>query len=114
MQSDVRPPHPKRRYNKGMSSDVPSCITVEFYGIPRQRAGVPSLALESMPEGASLADALAQLAVRLPALAEVCFPEGGLKRGYVANLNGDRFVADPATQLAPGDCLLIMSADAGG
>jgi len=32
----------------------------------------------------------------------------------VANLNGDRFISDPATPLGEHDSLLILSADAGG
>ena len=37
-----------------------------------------------------------------------------LHSSFVANLNGDRFVSDPATPLAEDDCVLILSADAGG
>jgi hypothetical protein len=29
-------------------------------------------------------------------------------------LNGDRFVSDPRTRLGEKDCVLILSADAGG
>jgi molybdopterin converting factor small subunit len=32
----------------------------------------------------------------------------------MANLNGQRFVTDPATALKPGDAILILSTDAGG
>ena len=37
-----------------------------------------------------------------------------LHPAFVANLNGDRFVSDPATPLGDDDCVLILSADAGG
>ena len=37
-----------------------------------------------------------------------------LHPSLAANLNGDQFVCDPATPLAEGDRLLILSADAGG
>jgi len=33
---------------------------------------------------------------------------------YRVCLNGDRFVTDPATPLAEGDVLLLLSADVGG
>ena len=32
----------------------------------------------------------------------------------IASLNGDRFVSDPRTPLGENDCVLILSADAGG
>ena len=60
-------------------------------------------------------EVVVDLARRFPRLAEECFGEdGGLKPGTLANLNGRRFVSDPATRLDPGDALLILSADAGG
>jgi len=87
-------------------------ITVELFGIPRQRAGVA----KTEAAGTRLDEVLADLARRFPRLAEECFRQrdGGLKSGTLVNLNGRRFVTDPATALAPGDALLILSADAGG
>ena len=41
-------------------------------------------------------------------------PRTGCIPRFVANLNGDRFVSDPATPLGEDDCVLILSADAGG
>ena len=41
-------------------------ITVEFYGIPRQRAGVDRLVLDALAEPARLADVLQAVAVRAP------------------------------------------------
>ncbi len=37
-----------------------------------------------------------------------------LHPSFVANLNGDRFISDPGTPLCKDDCVLILSADAGG
>ncbi len=85
-------------------------ITVELFGIPRARAGVA----RTEAHGPRLADVLADLARRFPPLAAECFADGRLRTGYLANLNGQRFVADPSTMLRPGDSLLILSADAGG
>lgn len=85
-------------------------IRVEFYGIPRQRAGVAATTANSGP----LADVIEDLALRFPKLAETCFSENGLAAGYVANLRGDRFLTNPQTNIAAGETLIILSADAGG
>ncbi|MGE0610112.1 MAG: MoaD/ThiS family protein [Pirellulales bacterium] len=85
-------------------------IQVEFFGIPRQRAGVASATVA----GDSLRQVLAELATRFPALAETCLLPSRLRPGYLANLNGQRFLSDPDTPLQSGDALLILSADAGG
>lgn len=85
-------------------------IRVELFGIPRHRAGVGA----TTAAGSRLDEVLADLSRRFPKLAEACLNVGRLRPGYLANVNGDRFVNDPATPLRPGDCLLILSADAGG
>lgn len=85
-------------------------IRVELFGVPRQRAGTA----ETTASGARLGEVLTDLALRFPRLAETCFEGHHLRAGFVANLNGDRFVTDPATRVSPGDAILILSADAGG
>ncbi|MEX2188428.1 MAG: MoaD/ThiS family protein [Pirellulales bacterium] len=85
-------------------------IVVEFYGIPRQRAGVERTAVVAT----SLGSAIESLAERFPQLAVACFQGNQLHAAYTANLNGQRFVRDPDTPLADGDILLFLSADAGG
>jgi molybdopterin converting factor small subunit len=82
---------------------------VEFLGIPRERAGISELEIDAH----TLGQALARLAARLPRMSDLMTGEG-LHSSIVANLNGDRFVSDPATPLAKDDRLLILSADAGG
>ena len=84
-------------------------MRVEFFGIPRERAGVAETKLEA----ATLGGLLAALAGRFPALAEIIH-ENQLRPSFVANLNGNQFVTDPGTQLTKDDCVLILSADAGG
>ena len=84
-------------------------MLVEFFGIPRERTGVSELELQA----ATLGDVCGALAARFPALTGLV-SAGGLHPTVAANLNGDRFVRDPATALAAGDRLLILSADAGG
>jgi molybdopterin converting factor small subunit len=85
-------------------------ITVELFGIPRQRAGVA----RSQADGCRLRDVLADIVRQFPQLDGECIADGRLSRGYLANLNGERFVTDPETPLSPGDSILILSADAGG
>jgi molybdopterin converting factor small subunit len=82
---------------------------VELLGVPRERAGVAELELQAD----TLGQLLAELAGRFPLLADLV-TAGGLPPSVVANLNGDRFVSDPATPLREGDSVLILSADAGG
>jgi sulfur-carrier protein len=85
-------------------------VEIELFGIARQRAGVG----RTTAQGATLGEVLASLAIRFPTLAETCFPQGRFTAGYLANINGDRFLTDPAEPIKPGDRLLILSADAGG
>jgi molybdopterin converting factor small subunit len=85
-------------------------ITVELFGIPRERAGTERV--QCAP--ARLGDVLAHLLARFPRLADECIAGDRLQSGYLANLNGQKFVTDPATELTDGDSLLILSADAGG
>jgi molybdopterin converting factor small subunit len=84
-------------------------MRVELLGIPRERAGVAELELQAHTLG-QLLDALA---VRFPSLGEL-ITAGRLPSSVVANLNGDQFVSDPGTKLRDDDCVLILSADAGG
>jgi len=82
---------------------------VEFFGLPRERAGVAGLEVQA----ATLGQLLDTLAQRIPPLNEF-IGAGRLHPVFTANLNGDRFVSDPATPLSENDRLIILSADAGG
>ena len=82
---------------------------VEFLGIPRQRAGVDELVVEAR----TLGQLLETLADRLPSLSELIDGDR-LQPSFAANLNGDEFISDPRTPLDANDCVLILSADAGG
>ncbi len=84
-------------------------MRVEFLGLPRERVGISELELD--------ADTLGQLLTaierRFPTFGDVA--DGGrLRPTFAANLNGDQFIRDPKTRLASTDCVLILSADAGG
>jgi molybdopterin converting factor small subunit len=82
---------------------------VELFGVPRERAGISGVEIQAE----TLGQLLEKLAARVPPLAEF-IGANRLHPVFVANLNGDRFVSDPATPLREDDHLLILSADAGG
>jgi molybdopterin converting factor small subunit len=84
-------------------------MRVELLGIPRERAGVAALELHA----ATLGELLHALTARFPSLDELVAADR-LRPSFAANLNGDKFVSDPDTPLKEEDCVLILSADAGG
>lgn len=85
-------------------------VTLEFFGVPRARAGVASLSVEANELGTALVAA----GVHLPEFATSCLDGEQLKPAYLACINGRKFTTDPRTRLAAGDAVLILSADAGG
>lgn len=85
-------------------------VTVELFGIARARAG----AEEAEFEADSLGDVLRGLARRFPKLEGEVVSAGALAEGWLVSLDGERFVDDPATPLADGARLLLISAHAGG
>ena len=90
-------------------SDANPRIVVEFFGLPRQRAGRPELAVEAR----TVREALRAVADACPALA-------GLYRGkkldsqILVSLDGKHFVTNLNERLHAGARLLILGADAGG
>jgi molybdopterin converting factor small subunit len=84
---------------------IATLMHVEFFGVPRARAGLSRLELQAE----TLGQMLQALAVKVPSLGA-----GRLHPSFIASLNGDRFVSDPSTPLGEDDCVLILSADAGG
>jgi len=89
--------------------------TVELFGIARLLARTSATAL-TLPAGATLSDAFAALAEKLPALVGrvISADRTRLVDGYACNLNGLAFVRTPTVEVNPGDRLVILSADAGG
>jgi molybdopterin converting factor small subunit len=85
-------------------------VTVEFYGIPRQRAGRAEL---RVPAG-SVADVLDAVARSCPQLSGLRLADGRLAPHYLLSRNGNRFVRDLAEPAEAGERLLLLSADAGG
>lgn len=82
---------------------------VEFLGVPRQRAGISELEVQAN----TLGQLLGTLATQIPPLGELIAVDR-LHSSFIANLNGDQFISDPATPLVRDDRVLILSADAGG
>lgn len=85
-------------------------ITIELFGVPRLRAGRDALDVEA----ATLGEAFKALASGCPALVPNVVEDGRLKPFYTVAVNGAIASADPATPLADGDVVLLLSADAGG
>lgn len=89
-------------------------VRVEFLGLARRRAGRADVVLVLEGRQTSLGAVLHALAQRLPALGQELTTGGELAAHWTVCLDGARFVRDPATPLADGACLWLMSADAGG
>lgn len=91
-------------------------VRIEFFGVPRIRAGVSFVEIGDV---ATLGELLEVLANQLPTLQGDCLRLASgatweLTEHCVANLSGHRFVRDLGQPLEPDDVLLILSADAGG
>lgn len=97
------------RFSRSLYTET-MAVTVEFYAIPRQRAGVASIDASAGTLGGVLVD----VGRRLPDFARECLEGDCLKRGYIANINGQQFIRDTHAELHDGDSLLILSADLGG
>jgi hypothetical protein len=85
-------------------------VIVEFFAIPRLRAGVAELAV---PAG-TLREVLEAVGRTCPRLTGLVRPDGRLDPHYLLSLDGRRFLADLAETVRPGERLLLLSADAGG
>jgi molybdopterin converting factor small subunit len=84
-------------------------VTVEFFGVPRLRAGRAELAVEAR----TVAEALAAIERACPRL-EGLVKAGRLAPHYLLSVNGEWFVTRLDEPLAPSTRLLLLSADAGG
>jgi hypothetical protein len=63
---------------------------------------------------ATVREALAAVAAACPALAGILGEDGRLAPQYLLSLDGGHFLTDLGRPLRHGDCLLLLSADAGG
>lgn len=87
----------------------PASVIIEFYGIPRRRAGQAELRVCAR----TVAEALAAVENTCPGLGGLV-TAGRLLPHYLLSLRGQRFVTDLEHPLRCGDRLLLLSADAGG
>ncbi|MBT5018821.1 MoaD/ThiS family protein [bacterium] len=85
-------------------------IQVEFYGVPKLKAGIASTQVEAN----TVAELLEQLKQVVPSFADACLKDDQLATDYLLNINGKSFTRDASTQLSAGDHVLILSADVGG
>ncbi len=85
-------------------------ITVEFFGIPRQRAGRGEVSVRARTVG----EALAAVVRQCPSLSGLRSADGTLAKQFLLSLNGERFITDLEEVLTGGEHLLLLSADAGG
>jgi len=85
-------------------------LVVEFFGIPRERAGQTELTVAS----GTLAEVLAAVAQQCPRLKDVRRSDGSLNGHYRLSLDGQRFLTDVNEILPAGSRVLLLSADVGG
>jgi molybdopterin-guanine dinucleotide biosynthesis protein A len=104
-----------KRWSVTRSAGHSTQCTVELFGIARLLARTSVIAL-ALPAAATLSDAFAALAEKLPVLVGrvISADRTRLVEGYACNLNGLGFVRTPTAVVNPGDSLVILSADAGG
>lgn len=97
-----------------IANSLISC-TVELFGVARLRAKISKVVL-TLPQGATVSDLFSALGDKLPVLVgQVIKPDAqGLTSGHACNVNGRDFVRDPSFKIHAGDCVFIISADAGG
>jgi hypothetical protein len=85
-------------------------VTVEFYGLPRQRAGRAELAVAP----GTVAELLAAVERACPGLAGLVQADGRLAPHYLLSVDGREFIMELSRPVRPGEQLLLLSADAGG
>ena len=88
-------------------------IEVEFFGIPRARAGTHRAAVLNGRSSAQLSEVFAALRLEFPDFAAACLCHNSLRDGYVASVDGEFFTLGD-TLVDSGKSVLILSADAGG
>ncbi len=85
-------------------------VTVEFFGVPRHRAGRAELTVEA----ATAAELLAAVERACPELRGLVRDDGRLAAHYLLSIDGERFVTDLGQAVPAGARVLLLSADAGG
>jgi molybdopterin synthase sulfur carrier subunit len=88
---------------------APQPVIVEFYGVPRLRAGRATL---EIPPGTA-ADVLRAVSRACPGLGDLCVGDR-LASHYLLSRDGRMFLGDLSQPVVAGEHLLLLSADAGG
>lgn len=89
-------------------------IVVEFFGIPRLRAGVERAEVLPGHESAALSEVLRDVGEQFPDFAAACMTNRRLRTGFIASIDGQCFVQDDDVVVDRQQAVLILSADAGG
>ena len=89
-------------------------ITVEYFGIPRQKTGVCSDSLSFSEHPVNLQQVLAEISLKHADFTDHYMDGDQLSRQTIINLNGDQFIKSLQTVVVDGDNILILSTDAGG
>lgn len=88
-----------------------AAVEIEFFGLPRQRAGVDRCAVAA----GTLGQILETLARQLPGLVpDILEARGRPSRHLLIALDGQTIVDDLARPIARGQTLVFISAQAGG
>jgi hypothetical protein len=85
-------------------------VIVEFFGMPRLRAGCKELRVAA----GTIGEVLARVEHACPGLAGMRRADGQLAPHYLLSRDGQRFVTDVTEEIGAGERLLLLSADAGG
>ena len=86
-------------------------VIVEFFGIPRLRAGRSELRIPA----ATVGELLRAIEAACPGLQGLTQPDGRLLPQYLLSLDGQAFLAnDSQHPLQGGQRVLLLSADVGG
>ena len=96
--------------NEASGVEQRGLVTVEFFGIPRHRAGRADVAVPAD----TVSQLLQSVAQACPQLQDLRQADGRLSPHYLLSINGEPFLTDLQQKLRPGDRLLLLSADAGG
>ncbi len=107
-------PLPDEGHRADQQPSEATVVTVEFFGIPRQRTQTASVRLRFDHRPVEFRQVLKRLVDVFPAWGAACMAGDQLAAGLAANIDGARFVGSGPEWLTDGQTVLILSADAGG
>jgi hypothetical protein len=90
--------------------EKPGDVVVEFFGVPRLKAGYCQMRVSA----GRLVDVLAAVERACPGLGGLVQADGSLARAYLLSIEGKTFIKDLNHSVRPGEQVLLLSADAGG